>query len=172
MKIVIDADACPKTVLRHCLEQGKEYNVPVFTVASFNHNILSDQHIMVGSASQETDIKIINLTKEGDIIVTQDWGLAAMVLAKNACCINPLGTEYRQEKMDFLLEEREIKAKLRRSGGRTKGPAKRTSEDDLRFITGLVKIICRSLGALPPTGERRVDGRNSRNDISFDNNME
>ena len=97
---------------------------PVWTVASYHHCIVSDHHVVVGGGSQEADIKLGNLSEAGDIVVTQDWGLAAMVLGKRASCLNPLGKEYRQDKMDFLLEEREVKAKLRRSGGRTKGPEK------------------------------------------------
>lgn len=142
MKILIDADACPRAALQYCLTSGKRHNIPVWTVASFNHTILSDHHVTVGSASQEADIKVINLTEAGDIIVTQDWGLASMVLAKSAYCLTPTGIEYLPEKMDFLLEEREIKAKFRRGGGRTKGPSKRTQADDSRFAAGLEKIIC------------------------------
>lgn len=145
MKILIDADACPKAVLKICLEAGNKNNVPVWTVASFNHNIASDNHVTVGSDSQEADLKIINLAAPGDIVVTQDWGLASMVLGKSACCLSPNGVEYRPEKMDFLLEEREIKAKLRRSGGRTKGPSKRSREDDRRFYAELVRIIEREI---------------------------
>jgi uncharacterized protein len=141
MKILVDADACPKTVLLACLEIGQKYSVPVWTVASFNHNILSDHHIVVGSASQEADLKVINLTAPGDIVITQDWGLAAMVLGKPARCLSPDGREFRPDKIEFLLEEREVKAKLRRGGGRTKGPKKRTGEDDRNFVAGLEKIF-------------------------------
>lgn len=141
MKILVDADACPKTVLRACLDTGGKYALPVWTVASFNHNIQSDHHIMVGSASQEADLKVINLTEPGDIVVTQDWGLAALVLGRHAYCISPDGREYRPDRIEFLLEEREIKAKLRRGGGRTKGPKKRTVEDDQKFIASLERII-------------------------------
>ena len=80
MRIIVDADACPKSVLQHTLETGTKYGVPVITVASFNHNIISSQHITVESGSQEADLKIINITTHGDIIITQDWGLAALVL--------------------------------------------------------------------------------------------
>ena len=145
MKILVDADACPKVVLQLCLQTGRNYDVPVWTVASFNHNIVSDHHITVGSASQEADIKVINLTEAGDIVVTQDWGLASMVLGKTAYCLSPLGKEYNPERIEFLLEEREIKAKFRRGGGRTKGPAKRTPEDDRRFAAVLEGIIRRAL---------------------------
>ena len=109
MKIIVDADACPRQVLQSCLELGRKYDVPVWTVASFNHHIESDHHIVVGNASQEADLKVINLTQRGDMVITQDWGLAAMVLGKGARCLSPIGREYRNENMDFLLEEREIK---------------------------------------------------------------
>ncbi len=137
MKIIVDADACPKTVLQICLQKGLQYDVPVWTIASFNHNIKSDHHVIVGNASQETDLKVLNLTNKGDVIITQDWGLAAMVLGKGAKCLSPDGREYQTQNMDFMLEEREMKAKFRRSGGRTKGPKKRTGEDDQKFASEL-----------------------------------
>ena len=141
LKIIVDADACPKSVLKHTLETGIKYGIPVITVASFNHNIISSQHITVESGSQEADLKIINITEQGDLIITQDWGLAAVVLSKKAAAISPAGIEYKAEKITFMLEEREIKAKVRRSGGRTKGPAKRTKEEDIRFAETLEKVI-------------------------------
>lgn len=141
MKILIDADACPKAALQICVQMGHKYGISVWTVASFNHNIVSDNHIIVGSASQEADIKLINVTDPGDIIITQDWGLASMVLGKPAYCLSPTGREYRPEKIEFLLEERELKAKFRRGGGRTKGPSKRTREDDHHFEAELERII-------------------------------
>ncbi len=133
MKIIVDADACPKPVFDICMKLGHQYGVQVWTVASFHHSIESDHHVVVGDDSQEADIKIINMTEEGDIVVTQDWGLAAVVLGKGARCLSPTGREFRSDRIPFLLEEREVKSKLRRAGGRTKGPKKRTFEDDRRF---------------------------------------
>lgn len=141
MKILVDADACPKNALQICMELGRKYNVAVWTVASFNHVIVSDHHVVVGDGSQEADIKVLNLTEAKDIIVTQDWGLAAMVLGKKADCISPVGKIFSNENIEFLLEEREVKAKLRRGGGRTKGPNKRTAEEDSRFHHSLEKLL-------------------------------
>lgn len=145
MKILVDADACPKAVLQICFQVGRQHGAEVWTVASFNHNIQSDHHVVVGNASQEADIKVINLSAAGDVVVTQDWGLAAMVLGKGARSISPDGREYRPDRIDFLLEEREAKAKFRRGGGRTRGPKKRTPEDDRRFEDLLVKIVSQQL---------------------------
>ena len=141
MKILVDADACPKKALQICMELGRQYAVPVWTVASFNHKIISDYHVVVGDSDQETDLKVLNVSQAGDVVITQDWGLAAMVLGKKARCISPTGREFSNDNIDFLLEERELKAKLRRSGGRTKGPNKRTGQEDIRFQECLERIL-------------------------------
>jgi uncharacterized protein len=146
IKIIIDADACPKAVLKICLEQGRRFNVPVYTVASFRHNIESDHHITVGDNAEETDLKIMNLTKPWDIAVTQDFGLAAMLLGRGARCLNPKGHEYNRETIAFLLEERAASARHRRSGGRTKGPKKRTADCDERFSQTLESILRQTIG--------------------------
>lgn len=145
MKIIIDADACPKSVLADCLKAGRMYEIPVWTVASFNHHIESDRHIVVGDASQETDIKVLNLAETGDLAITQDWGLAAMLLGKRVYCLNPSGKEYLEDDIEFLLEAREAMAKFRRGGGRTKGPKKRTVADDQRFGKSLREILGRKI---------------------------
>ncbi|MDW7652123.1 MAG: DUF188 domain-containing protein [Bacillota bacterium] len=141
MKILVDADACPKAVLSICMAAGKQYGIPVWTVASFNHNIQSDHHIVVGDASQEADIKLLNLSEPRDVVVTQDWGLAAMLLGRGVFCLNPDGREYQSQNIEFLLEVREAKAKHRRGGGKTKGPKKRTAADDKKFSESLFVIL-------------------------------
>ena len=143
MKILIDADACPRSALQISMRLGQKYDIQVWTVASFNHDIESDHPIVVGDDFQEADMKIMNLTEAGDVVVTGDWGLAAMVMGKGAKCLSPMGREFRPEKIGFLLEEREVKAKFRRGGGRTKGPRRRTSGDDRRFELYLEKILLR-----------------------------
>jgi len=146
MKILVDADACPKSVLRICMDLGRKYDIPVWTVSSFNHRIESDHHIIVGTDPQEADIKTINLTEAGDVIITQDWGLAAVVIGKEARCVSPAGREFLHNRMAFMLEEREMKARFRRRGGRTRGPKKRTSEDDRRFESSLERILSEQIG--------------------------
>jgi uncharacterized protein YaiI (UPF0178 family) len=141
MKILVDADACPKRVLQICKNIGRKYDVEVWTVASFDHHIESDHHIVVSNDPQEVDIKVINLTEVDDIVITQDWGLAAVVLGKGARSLSPKGKEFQPHRIQFLLEEREMKQRLRREGGRTRGPKKRTSRDDERFEASLERIL-------------------------------
>ena len=139
-EIIIDAGATPRRVLEIC-RQAAKYPVSLGTVASFNHRIESDRHVVVGNSPQETDLRVVNLAARGDIVVTQDWGLAAMVLSKGAAALSPSGQIFREETIDFLLEERELKAKFRRSGGKTKGPAKRTAQDDRKFRESLSRLL-------------------------------
>ena len=141
MKLIVDADACPKSVLQICMKLAGDYSIPVWTVASFNHNIVSEHHVVVGNSSQEADIRVMNLAQAGDVAVTQDWGLAAMLLGKGVHCLSPAGREFDPAKIEFLLEEREAKAKFRRGGGRTKGPKKRVTEDDQKFEACLQNIL-------------------------------
>lgn len=141
MKILVDADACPKSALNIILSLQKKYNFQLLTVASFKHNIAVAEHIMVGDESQAADIAIANRTGKGDIIITGDWGLASLVLGKGARAVSPSGSIYRRGKIDFMLEERHIKAKIRKSGGRTKGPAARSTKDDERFKSSLIELI-------------------------------
>lgn len=141
MKLIVDADACPKSVLQICMKVARDYSIPVWTVASFNHNIVSEHHVVVGNSSQEADIRVMNLAQTGDVAVTQDWGLAAMLLGKGVHCLSPAGREFDPAKIEFLLEEREAKAKFRRGGGRTKGPKKRVTEDDQKFEACLQNIL-------------------------------
>lgn len=145
MKIIVDADACPREVLASCFTIGETYGIQVWTVASFNHNITSDRHIIVGNAPQEADLKVLNIAERGDVAVTQDWGLAAMLLGKGVFCLSPGGRKYNDENIGFLLETREALAKFRRAGGRTKGPKKRTGEDDKNFMASLVQCLEKSL---------------------------
>jgi len=148
MKIIVDADACPRSVLGICRKAASRLGIPLWTVASFKHRLDADQHIVVGDSPQEADIAIVNAAEEGDVVVTQDWGLAAMVLARGARALSPSGRIFCPETIPFLLEEREIKARFRRGGGRTRGPAKRTPADDRRFGASLYHLLG---GDLSPT---------------------
>ena len=140
-KVLVDADACPRSCMRILSEYQQVYGYRLITVASFNHNIENAEHIVVGSEKDAADLAVINRAQRGDLVVTQDWGLAALVLAKGAKALAPSGRIYTDDKIDFLLEERAIKAKIRRGGGRTRGASARRSADDLRFRRSLLRLL-------------------------------
>ena len=107
------------------------------TVAIFNHRIESGHHVVTGDAPHEGPA-VINPAR--GISWLPDWGLAA-VLGKGAAALSPTGRVYQKETIDFLLEERNMKAKYRRGGGRTRGPKKRTTADDHRFEQNLYRLL-------------------------------
>jgi len=143
-KVVVDADACPRACLNVLQRLKKVWKYRLLTVASVDHKIDNADHIVVDRGSDVADLVVMNNAARGDIVVTQDWGLAALVLGKGASAISPSGRIYTEDNIDFLLEERSIKAKYRRAGGRTKGPSARTTDDDLKFEENFLKLIERA----------------------------
>lgn len=133
LRVIVDADASPRSVLNLLRTLQDEFGYRLTTVASFNHNIESHDHVMVGDGPDEADLAIMARLSRGSIVVTMDWGLAALVLAAGGKALSPSGYEYRSDTIDFLLAERHIKAKARRAGLRTRGPKRRAKADDIRF---------------------------------------
>lgn len=144
--VIVDADACPKGAMEVLRRLRREYGYRLVTVASFHHDMGRNgedgaEHVTVGDGPDEADLAVVNRARPGDIVVTQDWGLAALALGKGARCLSPGGYEYTPERIDFQLDERHVKAKHRRAGGRTKGPRARTISDDRRFERALRQML-------------------------------
>ncbi|HYF92330.1 MAG TPA: DUF188 domain-containing protein [Symbiobacteriaceae bacterium] len=139
MQILVDADACP--VLEIIRRIGGKAGVRVVTVSSFRHEIGGPNHVMVGPEPQAADMAIINRTVRGDLVVTQDWGLAALVLAKGAHALSPWGHRFRHDEMDGRLAQRALNARLRRGGVRMPGPKRRTADDDRAFAEALEQLL-------------------------------
>ena len=140
-RILVDADACP--VKEIILRLAKRRNIPVTMVIDTSHE-LDDGYstvITVDKGSDSADYTITGMVTSQDIVVTQDYGLAAMILAKGASVLDQNGMVYTSENIDSLLERRYIGQKIRRGGGRTKGPKKRTWEDNERFEAAFGKIL-------------------------------
>jgi len=141
MKILVDADACP--VKQIIVRLAKEHNIPVIMFIDTSHVIndgYSDVKIL-DKARDSVDIALANQVAKGDIVVTQDYGVAAMALPKGANAINQNGLIYSNENIDKLLFERHIGKKVRQGGGRTSGPRKRTKEDDESFEKAFRNLI-------------------------------
>ena len=133
MKILVDADACP--VKGIVVRLAKQRNIPVTMLIDTSHQINDGYStvVTVDKQADSVDFALMGLLSREDIVVTQDFGLAAMVLGKGARVVNQNGMIYTNDNIDKLLLERHIGQKVRRGGGRTKGPSKRTKEDDARF---------------------------------------
>jgi len=141
MNILVDADACPvkEIILRH----AKNRAMPVTMIIDTSHE-LNDGYstiITVDKARDSVDIKLINILQAGDIVITQDFGVAAMALGKRAFALNQNGLVYTDDNIDRLLLERHIGQKVRRGGGRTTNAKKRTKEDDAAFERAFAKLL-------------------------------
>ena len=148
MQIFVDADACP--VVRIVERIAEKYQVPVTLLCDTNHVLYSEysEVIVVGAGADAVDYKLISICHKGDIVVTQDYGVAAMALGKGAYAIHQSGKWYTNENIDQMLMERHLAKKARRSNSRNhlKGPRKRTEEDDNRFAESFEKMVRRAMG--------------------------
>lgn len=141
MQILVDADACPvKEIISRV---AKEKGVPVTMFMDTSHTWSGEDVsvITVDKARDGVDIALINNTKKDDLVITQDYGVAALALGKGARAINQNGLVFSSANIDKLLFERHLGQKVRRAGGRTKNPGKRTSQDDERFESVLRSIL-------------------------------
>ena len=125
--------------------QLKRYGLECTIICDTAHSIQRDgaETIIVDKGADSADFRLVNLVSAGDIAITQDYGLAAMCLSKKAVVLNQDGKRYTEENISGLLEYRAVSAKIRRSGGRTKGMSKRTSQQNTDFEQSLIKIIDR-----------------------------
>ena len=147
-RIYVDADACPvKGIIE---DVAKEYKIPVTMVIDVNHILYSDysEIVTVSQGADSVDIALINRVQKGDIVVSQDYGVAALALGKGAYAIGNSGLLYTNRNIDKLLFERFMHGKVRRAGkaGRGGGAKKRTDADDESFRTSLKKLcetICK-----------------------------
>ena len=143
MRVFVDADACP--VVGIIEKVAREHNVPVTLLCDTNHVLSSDysEVIVVGAGADAVDYKLISICHKGDIVVSQDYGVAVMALGKGAYAIHQSGKWYTNENIDQMLMERHLNKKARRASRKNhlKGPRKRTSEDNERFRESFEKMI-------------------------------
>ena len=144
MKIYVDADACPvKDII---ISEAGDFEIQVILVTSFSHFSNAEQPsgvktIYVDSGADAADFRIVKLVEKGDIIVTQDYGLASLGLAKGIIVLHHRGFRYTNENIDQLLQTRYLSAMARKGGQRTKGPKPFTAEDREQFRNLFKQVI-------------------------------
>ncbi len=146
MKIFVDADACP--VVKETEEVAAKYSVPVVLLCDTNHILQSaySEVKIIGAGADAVDFALVNCCRSGDLVVTQDYGVAAMALGKKAYAIHQNGWQYTNENIERLLMERHLGKKARRASSKShwKGPRKRSVEDNMQYqakLEGLLKKI-------------------------------
>ncbi|XQY93924.1 YaiI/YqxD family protein [Metabacillus sp. HB246100] len=146
-RIYVDADACP--VKQEIMDSATKYNVPVTFVASYSHTTtktFGGEWVFVDTGKEEADLYIVNQVRAKDLVISQDIGLAGLLLKKDVIVITPRGKQYTETNIDTALQYRYLSAMERRGGKYSKGPKKFTDEDILNFITTLEKILSKDEG--------------------------
>jgi uncharacterized protein YaiI (UPF0178 family) len=140
MKILVDADACP--VKNIILSVAKRFDLKIIMFIDTSH-IYNDNYsevITVDKGKDSVDFALANRIQKNDIVVTQDYGVAAMALSKEAYAIHQNGLIYNSDNIDKLLFERYLSQKIRKAGGRTQNQSKRTKDNDIAFEKALTKL--------------------------------
>ncbi|CQR47565.1 hypothetical protein BN1058_01891 [Paraliobacillus sp. PM-2] len=146
MKIYVDADACP--VKEIIIQIALTKNIPVYLVKSYAH--FSTQKdpdgvtsIYVDSDREAADYRILSMLHSGDIVITQDYGLASLALEKKANVLHHKGFMYTEENIDYLLEVRYQHAQARKKKLKTKGPKPLTQEDKDQFKHAFIELLAK-----------------------------
>ena len=143
MQILVDADACPVVGIVEKIAQKN--NLPCTLLCDTNHVLNSkySQVKVIGAGADAVDFALVNLCKRGDIVVSQDYGVAAMALGKGAYAIHQSGKWYTDDNIDQMLMERHVarKARMGKNKIHSKGPAKRTEEDNRQFEEAFIRLL-------------------------------
>lgn len=144
MRVYVDADACP--VKNIIIEEALAKSIPVTLVTSISHFSTKEQPsgvetVYVDTDAEAADYRIIKLIKKGEILITQDYGLASLGLGKGCLVLHHTGYRYTSENIDQLLQSRYLSAMVRKSGKRTKGPKPFTEENRKEFRQRFKEIL-------------------------------
>ena len=145
MKVLIDADACP--VVDIAVRLCKEFQTPCLLLCDTAHQMHRDgaETLVFDKGADSVDFALVNRAYTGDLVITQDYGVASMCLAKGARILHQDGWEYNEYNIVGLMEQRHIAKKHRLAGGRVKGPAKRTKEQDKAFADAFRRLLQQSV---------------------------
>ena len=141
MKLLIDADGCP--VVNEAVAASRGHHIECIILCDTAHVFEKPgaRTVTVSKGADSVDFALVNMVEPGDVVVTQDYGLAAMCLAKRAVPLSQDSMVYNDENIDALLFARHTAKKIRQGGGRLRGPAKRRPEQDAAFSAELEKQL-------------------------------
>ena len=141
MRILVDADGCP--VVDIAVRLAKSHSLECLLLCDTSHVFEKPgaKTLTFSKGADSVDFALVNLLVPGDLVITQDYGLAAMCLSRKVRVLHQDGMEYTEGNMDALLLARHTAKKIRSGGGRLKGSAKRTKEQDLAFERALQRIL-------------------------------
>lgn len=148
MRLIIDGDGSP--VKEEVISLGEKFQLAVFIVTSIDHYTNKKEpafvhFIYVDKGMDRADYEIVKLLEQGDILITQDYGLASLALPKGARVFHHSGQEYKKETIDILLNKRYMSAQMRKAGKKTKGPKAFTKKDREHFFTILDEVLVKEI---------------------------
>ena len=141
MTVFIDADGCPVVDISIKAAQKADADCVIVCDTAHEYNKPGARTITVSKGSDNVDFALVNMIKKDDIVITQDYGLAAMCMARGAVPVHQNGMVYTDENIDALLLQRHTAKKIRMGGGRLKGPPMRTAEQDAAFEKTLKELL-------------------------------
>ncbi len=141
MRILIDADGCP--VVDRTVSIARKYRLDCLILCDTSHYFEKDgaTTLTFSKGADSVDFALVNLLLPGDVVITQDYGLAAMCLARKARVLSQDGMEYTDDNIDSLLLARHTAKKIRNGGGHLKGISRRKPEQDEAFELALIRIL-------------------------------
>lgn len=141
MKVLIDADGCP--VVDIAVTLCRQYAIACILLCDTAHEMVRSgaETMVFDKGADSVDFALVNRVQPGDIVITQDYGLASMCLARKAAVLHQDGWEYTEDNIQALLFQRHAAKKFRQSGGRTKGPSKRKQQQNLTFSNALERLL-------------------------------
>lgn len=145
MRVLIDGDGCP--VVDITIRACKQFALPCLLLCDTAHEFHRDgaQTLVFDKGADSVDFAIANRVAPGDVVITQDYGLASTCLARGAVVLHQDGWTYTADNIDALLLARHESRKVRASGGRLKGPKKRSAAQDAVFAAVLEQVLQNSL---------------------------
>jgi len=145
MQVLIDADGCP--VVGIAISLCRAFGTPCILLCDTAHELHRDgaTTLVFDKGADSVDFALVNRVSAGDIVITQDYGLASMCLAKNAHVLHQDGWAYTRDNIDALLFQRHAARQHRAAGGRIKGPSKRTANQDHAFSAALKTLLQQSV---------------------------
>ncbi len=141
VRVLIDADGCPVVDVAIQITQARQVDCILLCDTAHHFSRAGAQTITVSKGADSVDFALVNMVQKGDIVITQDYGLAAMCLARCARPISQNGMLYTDSNIDSLLDQRYTAKKIRMAGGRIKGNKKRTPDQDKAFAAKLIELL-------------------------------
>ena len=141
MKVFVDADACPVVDITVKLCQSAGVDCVLLCDTAHEMRREGVQTLVFDKGADSVDFALVNRVSSGDLVVTQDYGLASMCLAKRAKILHQDGWQYTEDNIGALLFQRSESKRYRASGGRIKGPSKRTRQQDQQFEAALQSLL-------------------------------